>query len=138
MARNKSAGVHAKLWPNANDEDDEINTEEYIRKMRMQVKTSQHYLPQSYINFNMRGDFDFDRKFNKKFESNESYDSHEDNESDDEGTILKTVQDFKYKDGNSKPSIIEDRPIAPLKANIQSTSFTEDGKFNKSLFLKKI
>lgn len=99
--------------------------------MRMQVKTSQHYLPQSYINFNMRGDFDFERKHNKKFESNdESNESNDENESDDEGTILKTVQDFKNKTTNSKLTSCDDRPIVPLKANIQSTSFTEDGEWN--------
>jgi len=126
-ARNKSAGAHARLWPKREDEDDEANTDEYVRRIRMQVKTSQHYLPQSYMNFNARADFDFERKFNRKFESNESNDSHEENESDDDGTILKTVQDFKNRTSDAKMPKSDDRPIAPLKTNIQSTSFNEDG-----------
>ena len=53
-----------------------------------------------------------------------------DSSDDEDGTILKTVQNNKK---TSTPPVKDDRPIKPMKANIES-SFNEDGK--KTLFKK--
>ena len=58
-----------------------------------------------------------------------SHDSSQDDD-DDDGTILKTVQNNKVNIPKaSTPPFKDDRPIKPMKANIES-SFNEDGKSN--------
>jgi hypothetical protein len=46
--------------------------------------------------------------------------------SDDEGTILKTVQNNKINASKPSNPVKDDRPIKPMKSNIES-SFNEDG-----------